>query len=153
MTYHPIQKGIDAVDSNPLITQIRSIANEAGDTKWVSAVGWMSNLTLFAGAPAVNSTNIYPVPKLWSILDPSGEAKYEWNRYAHLPCTIASEETGHSFKRTSLDTIEIALTLKDLRQLNVGYIVTNDELELTEYEMEQLNQVYKFNNWVIYKLL
>ena len=150
---NPIQKGIDAVDSNPLITQIRSIANEAGDTKWVSAVGWMSNLTLFAGAPAVNSTNIYPVPKLWSILDPSGEAKYEWNRYAHLPCTIVSEETGHSFKRTSLDTIEIALTLKDLRQLNVGYIVTNDELELTEYEMEQLNQVYKFNNWVIYKLL
>lgn len=149
---NPVQKGIDVVDQNPLITQMREISQENPDAKWVGAVSWMSNITLFAGAPAINSTNIYPNQELWQVLDPSGESKAEWNRYAHLPCTIVSESVGHSFTMTQLDSIAISLTLSDLDKLGVSYIVTNEVPDLSEEEMARLTTASVCGAYTIYKL-
>lgn len=149
---NPVQKGIDVVDQNPLITQMREISQQNPEAKWVGAVSWMSNITLFAGAPAINSTNIYPNQELWQVLDPSGESKAEWNRYAHLPCTIVSESVGHSFTMTQLDSIAISLTLTDLDKLGVSYIVTNEAPDLSEEEMARLTTVSVCGAYTIYKL-
>ena len=150
---NPIQRGIAVVDENPLITQIRTISQENKGAKWVSAVGWRSNITLFAGAPAINSTNIYPNEELWKVLDPSGERKAEWNRYAHLPCKIVSESEGSSFANTSLDSVALKLTLTDLKKLDVEYVVADqDEMSLTDEEMQQLEVVSAFGTITIYRL-
>ena len=141
------------VDENPLITQIREIAQENKGAKWVSAVGWKSNITLFAGAPAINSTNIYPNENLWRVLDPESERKTEWNRYAHLPCKIVSEREGNSFVNTSTDLININLTLSDLRKLGVEFIVAEaSEMKISEEEMQNLEVVSIFNGYIIYRL-
>ena len=149
---NPVQKGIEVVDKNPLITQMREISQENPDAKWVGAVSWMSNMTLFAGAPAINSTNIYPNQELWQVLDPSGESKAEWNRYAHLPCTIVSENIGHNFNVTQLDSIAISLTLSDLDKLGVSYIVTNEKPALSDEEMARLTTISVCGDYTIYKL-
>ena len=149
---NPVQKGIDVVDQNPLITKMREISQENPDAKWVGAVGWMSNMTLFAGVPAINSTNIYPNQELWQVLDPDGESKAEWNRYAHLPCSIVSESVGHSFTLTQLDSIAISLTLSDLDKLGVSYIVTNEKPVLHDEEMARLTTVYVCGSFAIYEL-
>lgn len=150
---NPLQKGISVVDENPLVTEMRSLSDENEDSKWLATVDWMSNMTLFAGAPSVNSTNIYPNAELWAILDPEGQYKSEWNRYAHLPCHLVSAEEGHSFKRTSLDTIEISLTLDDLDSLGVDFIVSNEEPNLSQEEMARLEVVYTNGAYRIYRLV
>lgn len=150
---NPIQRGIAVVDENPLITQIRTISQENSGAKWISAVGWRSNITLFSGAPAINSTNIYPNEDLWKVLDPDGTRKLEWNRYAHLPSKIVSESEGSSFVNTSLDSISLRLTLSDLQKLDVEYIVAEDsEMSLTDEEMQQLEVVSTFGTTKIYEL-
>lgn len=149
---NPIQNGIEVVDSNPLITEIREIATENEGSKWISSVNWMSNITLFAGAPAINSTNIYPNKDLWNLLDPTGESKTDWNRYAHLPCEIVSEEEGHSFVRTQLDTINLRLTLADLKALDVRFIISNKELTLPDEELSQLKTIFTLSGYIIYEI-
>lgn len=89
---------------------------------------------------------------LWQVLDPSGESKVEWNRYAHLPCTIVSESIGHSFTVTQLDSIAISLTLSDLDKLGVSYIVTNEKPALSEEEMARLTTISVCGDYTIYKL-
>ena len=89
---------------------------------------------------------------LWRVLDPSGESKVEWNRYAHLPCTIVSESIGHSFTVTQLDSIAISLTLSDLDKLGVSYIVTNEKPALSEEEMARLTTISVCGDYTIYKL-
>ena len=151
---NPIQKGIAVVDKNPLITQIRTISQDNKGVKWISAVGWRSNITLFAGAPAINSTNIYPNGELWQVLDPNSERKIEWNRYAHLPCKIVSESEGSSFVNTSLDSISINITLSDLRKLDVEFVVAEEgEMTITDAEMQQLEVVSTCDTVTIYRLI
>lgn len=150
---NPVQRGIDVVDQNPLITQMRQVAKENPGVKWVGALDWMSNITLFAGVPSINSTNIYPNEELWKVLDPSGESKEVWNRYAHLHCKIVSEGIGHSFNLTQLDSISISLTLDDLKKLDVGLIVSVEPVSLPEKEMACLEVISTCGSFVIYKLI
>ncbi len=44
------------------------------------------------------------------------------------------------------------MTIRDLKELDVQFIVTNDELALTDSELEQLTVIYGFGNWRIYEL-
>lgn len=150
---NPIQVGIEVVDNNPLIMEIREIAADNKGSKWVSSVDWMSNITLFAGAPSINSTNIYPSEELWNLLDPEGEYKSEWNRYAHLPCEIVSEKEGHSFERTSNDMIEIKLTISDLDELDVRFVVSTHDMNLTDEERSRLRVVSTVGSFTIYEIV
>lgn len=149
---NPIQKGIDVVDNNPLITEMREITSRNEGAKWVGSLEWMSNLTLFAGVPAVNSTNIYPNEELWNLLDPNAEFKSVWNRYAHLPCEIVSEEEGHSFECVNQDMINLRLTLSDLKALDVRFIVSVKEINLPDEEQSQLKTIFTLGSYTIYEL-
>ena len=150
---NPVARGISEVEDNPVISEIREVSQENPGDKWVAAVSWKVNIMLFAGAPTINTTNIYPNEELWAVLDPTGERKSDWNRYAHIHCKIVSEDVGSSFEKTQVDALQVRFTLSDLRKLDVKFMaVEQGEMQLTDEEMQQLELISTVDTYSIYRI-
>ena len=150
---NPIQKGIDCIDQNAVITEVRSVAQENQGAKWVAAVGWKTNIMLFAGAPTINTTNLYPNADLWAVLDPNNERKSDWNRCTHIHSKIVSEALGSSFEKKDIYLLQVNFTLSDLRKLGVEFVTAEDgQMELTDSEMSQLELISTVGTFKIYRI-
>lgn len=149
-TVNPVQKGIDVVDSNPLIMEMRTIEADNSSAKWVAAVGWKSNLALFAGVPTINTTNVYPNEDLWRVLDPHGLHKKIWNRYSHLNCSIVNHSRDKKFKLKQVDVIDLSLSPSDLKKLDVKFVLSDTDL-LSE-GIDGLRLVSKIDSYRIYEI-
>ncbi len=72
---NPIRRGVDNVYELEAVKEIRAVHEADPEALW--AVEGMDypyiNLGIMAGAPTVNSTNVYPVLERWERLDVSGE--------------------------------------------------------------------------------
>ena len=66
-----------------LIKEIRTIEQEKPGIWIVENAGYpLINIPVLAGAPTINSTNVYPNLEHWSQLDPEGSNEEIYNRYA-----------------------------------------------------------------------
>jgi len=153
MPVNPIQRGSSAVSENPLVAAMRDIAHSEEGT-WIAAVGWRSNVTLYAGAPTLNSCNIYPNMAMWHTLDPTGAQEDVYNRYAHVNVSFVTEQTHIELQH--VDVVNVYLNPDDIPALGARYVLAaqgDDALDLSTYQSDTIRfeELARYDNDVIYR--
>ena len=125
---NPIQQGAPALDL-PIVQEIRQITEQDPDGVWLADDNGypFGNLPLLAGAPCINSTNVYPNLETWYRLDPDRKYESVYNRYSHIWVTLCSgteQEPEELFSLVSTDYIKLHLTEEAFDLLDVDYLVS-----------------------------
>ena len=131
---NPVCSGLDAPLSYKLTEEIRTIAAEDPEGAWIVETNDddlpLANLPILAGAPCINSVNIYPNFERWERLDPEGAKRSVYNRYAHIDMTLTEGETDFEVGVTR-DRITLRLSEADFGKFGVKYFITRkDDLEV-----------------------
>lgn len=142
---NPIQKGAAEIETSLLTQAISKITQQDPDTIWIvdSLPFPFGNIPIMAGAPTINSTNVYPNLERWYLLDPDHTEEDIYNRYAHITINLTSEETKFELRSTP-DQFVLWLNPNDLDILEVEYIYTNRDLtplNTSEVTFELTDQV------------
>lgn len=150
-TVNPIQHGLDAIYEHSIIKEIEKL-NTEDPGKWIVAECSfpINNIPIMAGAPCINSTNVYPNLKLWSSLDQDNKYEDIYNRYAHINIKFTKKKDT-SFELLQADSFSVNLSLKDLNKINPQYILTQSNLSKFNLEKYNYKIVYAKNNYYIYK--
>lgn len=149
---NPVRSGIDSVTNLREYQAIEKIVNEDKGAKWiVEGEGIPTiNFPVMAGAPTINSTNVYPNLAFWKKLDPTGQHEKVYNRYAHIHIFVKQSGKPKYEVGDAPDQVYLYITLKDLRKLGVKYIYSRNDL-LT-YEDDSCIVVYNSDNYKIYDI-
>lgn len=124
---NPVQKGDACVSGNDTVKSIESIASQSPDAAWLADDNMLGQTCVMAGAPCINSTNTYPDISRWSALDPTGEYKDIYNRYAHIKVELSNQET--SFVLTFPDSFTVKLNVDDIKKLGARYFLSRQDLD------------------------
>lgn len=147
---NPIQQGSSFLNEIPEIKQIQ-IINEQEQGIWVGDRSIEGQACILAGAPSINSVNIYPNNELWQLIDPSGENKDIYNRYAHITIKLKDEGPAE-FTLNHADAFTVTLTIADLKKLGVNYFFTaKDYSDLVQTD-SQMTLISQIGNYRYYKL-
>lgn len=155
MSVNPVHKGLDVIYENPLYQAIKRIADETNaEDLWLVTTEdhTMANFTIMAGAPTINSTNVYPNLTRFKELDP--EAKYYeiYNRYAHISAKIwPSDFSGDTFELKYPDLFQLNLTSEDLEKLNVRFLLSDERVHFNNTDTILFQPVYRWNGFYIYE--
>ncbi len=149
---NPIQKGLDQVQSNPLLVQMKQI-DRTDSGIWVTEGMEFpyGNIPLLAGVPSLNATNVYPNINEWAILDPQGTQREIYNRYAHIQVVLTNEPT--SFLLAKTDEFVIKLNPDDLSKLGVKYLLSPRDLTQFNRDTCQFVLVAQVEDYKIYKVI
>lgn len=124
---NPLQQGIRCVDDLDLVQAIREIPDEDPDSLWFMAADYpLSNLPLLAGKRTLNSTQPYPDPERWSVIDPDGVYRPLYNRFCHVAGYLSDDE--YEIGQSAFDYIWVSLTARELKAMGVTYVVAAREI-------------------------
>lgn len=145
---NPIVKGLDAIYSKPASIEIKSIVKNDSNGKWIT----LDNITdsgflVASGAPTINSVNYIPNFDLWKKLDPQGQYRDAYNRYAHIDVDLVSTTTSVTLLQA--DCLILSLSYQDMEKIGVKYIFTRTELIDNEYVT--FNRIYEGYGCSIYE--
>ena len=151
---NPVRRGVDNIYETETIQAIEEVHGQDPEALWaVEGVGFPCiNMGIMAGAPTVNSTNVYPNLDRWEILDQKGTNEKVYNRYAHI--SIVLKESGNpEFLLNQPDVFTVSLTGSSLKQLGVTYLMSGRE-SLREYESEKIKfiKIKNVGNYSIYRI-
>lgn len=128
---NPIQKGLDCVYEQPAYKLVKEVHETDTSALWVAEPSNISsNLLITAGAPTVNSTNVYPNLERWHSVDENYESEEIYNRYAHIALTLKKDGDAE-FTLASPDAFHVNLTPADAKKIGVKYVFTTNNLEET----------------------
>jgi hypothetical protein len=155
MFVNPVVSGLDVIFKQPLIQAIAEIT-ESSDKLWIvdSEQGGypLINVPIMAGAPTINSTNVYPNLERWHLLDPDGSEERIYNRYAHITVNLVRASENSQFILDSADLITIRLSTADLEKLAVGYVLSTRNLTVFSDEMVKFVPLENINGYTIYEI-
>ncbi len=151
---NPVQRGSTELAENPVVEAISDVVEQNPNGLWiVDTLPYpYINLPIVAGAPTINSTNVYPDLERWYLLDPDHSDEDIYNRYAHITICLDPGKTRFEYG-IALDQFTLRLNPNDLDLLEVEYICTNRDLTTLatdEVSFELLNQV---GNQFIYQVI
>lgn len=134
---NPVQQGVSELTESAVFQMVRAVAAQDSRGLWiVEGCGYpMINLPITAGAPTINSTNVYPVLERWQLFDRDATAAEIYNRYAHIVIQLSHEETGFE-PLLYPDSFTLRLNPGDLQTLEVKYILTSRDLE--EFQTQEV---------------
>lgn len=146
---NPIRSGTKSVQNLSVIKTIQNISSKDPKGKWICEDGFVvANACLIAGAPCINSVNIYPYLERWNILDTSKEFEDVYNRYASILVHIKDvEEPVFYDERNTVDSFSIDLSVKHLRMLDVKYIMSDKDLSglVEKNELKYITSDFVYN--------
>ncbi len=156
MFVNPINSGVDVIYKQKIISEIKQIAS-SDNGLWIVDSGNISgmpiiNMPIMAGAPTINSTNVYPDLARWKLLDPDQSSEEIYNRYAHISINLIDETGKTSFELTSPDSVTIKLNVTDLELLDVRYILTTRALDELTTEQIRLTELATADGYYIYQV-
>lgn len=151
-TVNPIERTVQNVEAQSIIQTLKSI-NSNDEGLWiVEGMGFpYNNIPIMAGAPTINSTNVYPVLKRWEALDNNKENIAIYNRYAHITIHLSGENKT-VFALDAADSFSVRISPNSLKELNVKYILTPNELTQLNSTDIQFNLEEKVQQYNIYKV-
>lgn len=149
---NPIQQGLGALTNNSLYRDVSSIASKSSGLWVAENTLTMADFCIAAGAPTVNSTNIYPDLERWHQLDPEGSDEGVYNRYAHIMVDIAPRGTGPIFELVQPDVIKLTVSWEDLQQLGVSYVLTSETYPAAPNNSIHLQLLDHDNGYNIYRI-
>ncbi len=149
---NPMQQSLSVLYENDLVQKIAATTEADPDATWLIANE--SNLTLpqaalVAGAPTLNSVNVYPNADLWSKVDPTGEYANIWNCYGYFDIYLTDEPT--SFESIKRDHVKVNLNRDDIEKLGADYLITCNTEAPTTYDTES-TLIDTVGNYHIWKL-
>lgn len=129
---NPLQQGIDEITESTEYQMIYEITESDPEGLWIAEdMSYpITNLLITAGAPTINSTNVYPAMDRWELLDPDHSMEEVYNRYAHIRINLTQAKTQF-VEGDSPDVFTLNLNYEDLQKLDVKYIFT--DRDLSEY--------------------
>lgn len=122
---NPVQRGTDVLYKNDVVQTVQKVADKDDGLWIVEDVFPITNISIMAGAPTINSTNVYPALDRWKLLDPEGKHQEIYNRYAHIAVDLTEEDTR--FEYIGVDYFRLRLSFKDVQKLDVKYILTKKD--------------------------
>ena len=150
---NPIRKGIDVITEQPVGKEIKRIEEEDAGLWIVEGMEYpLFNYTIMYGAPTINSTNVYPNLDRWKKLDPNEEYKEVYNRYAHITIDIVDNEKT-KFELLYPDAFKIYLPVDKLKELDIKYVFTSNDLEKFKNEEIDFENIYEKYGIRIFKVI
>ena len=153
---NPLHKGDESIYASKLTKEIMAeTKQDQGKGLWIVEKLPMpyQNLPLMAGAPTINSTNVYPDLERWNKLDPEKKHEYTYNRYAHITVNLVEDDTKvPTFRNTAPDQLLVSLKTDQLELLKVRHILTDRDLSRYEGEDIQFEKVKKVGKYYIYNV-
>ena len=153
---NPVIKGVDIMYEKPLAQKVQEIVAEDSEALWiVDSYGFpVPNYIVANGARTINSTNYYPNEDMLYTLIGDEKEKEEikeiYNRYAHISIDLIKDETH--LELLGADHFKIYLNYKQLKDLNVTYILSSRDLEGFSDDSINLEKIYSENSMNIYKV-
>lgn len=147
---------MDVIEEQKIIHEIKAITKD-DDGLWIYESGEdlgfpVNNLALMAGAPIINSTNVYPNLERWQQLDPDGSNEDIYNRYAHISINLSDEKNEEIFILESPDLFRVNLKIADLKTLEIDYILTKRNLSMFSEEEIIFRELANENGFRIYEI-
>ena len=148
---NPVRIGTRDVREIRVVKSLREIVMTNPKAKWMVTGGYqVPNVSLFAGARCINTTNIYPDLARWRKLDPEGRYENEYNRYAHID--IRLKPVGDAcFVSPFPDLLRVEMTVADLRRLDVEFVMSSDDLEWA-VQAGDLRRISTVGNFAFYEV-
>ena len=126
MTVNPIVRGVGAIYNKTLSKAIIEIDESDPDSVWLAEGDETKGEFIYAnGAKAINGTHFYPALSTWKKISEDYDENI-YNRYAHVKINLTTNDT--EFILENLDAFEIELNVKELKSLNIKYILTKNDL-------------------------
>lgn len=128
---HPIQAGMPEVEESAIVMKIRDVVQADPSGKWlVENLSYPYGMVpLMGGAPTINCVNNYPNLELWYKLDPERDDEIAYNRYVSQIITTLVKDEDTAFSVGWVDDImDLRLNARDLKTMDVSYILTNRSL-------------------------
>lgn len=156
MTVNPIVKGVGAIYNKTLSKAIIEIEKSDPDSIWLAEGDGAKGEFIYAnGAKAINGTHFYPAISTWKKLSKNYDDEIVYNRYAHIRIKLTNDDT--KFTLENPDAFRIDLNVDELKNLNIKYIVTKNDLSdiLSEnnikfkelyYSQVDSNRIYEIIN-------
>lgn len=150
---NPLRFGSSIFTKSEILRNVKKIDKEdPGIWITVNEDYPINNYIAMAGVKAINVTNTYPDLDKWYKIDKSKKYKSIYNRYAHITINLENEEKKDKFVLTNPDVFEFNASLKDLDTLNVKYIFTRKDLEELNNDEYTFTELYKYDEYKIYKI-
>ncbi|HEX5033549.1 MAG TPA: hypothetical protein VFW62_03640, partial [bacterium] len=156
--FNPVtQGGTQFLRGNPLSLKILELNREIpGGSTWVSFnESGLSNLFRMLGVRALSGVHFYPQFALWEKLDPKGESRDVYNRYAHVSFILGDDKTAHRIDNPSPDTVHLQIHPEDpaFAKLGVDYIVfTGPRTELLD-RSPRLRYLWSYGDKHLYRFI
>lgn len=160
---NPITKGASIINKTELAEKIQELSKEECNWITVGDEKILANYAIANNARVINSTQVMENEDLFiKILgkEKAKETENLWKKYTNIEIKI-SDENDIKQKENSNNTIILEITKDKIKELNIRYIITyNDitELELDKkYEKVSENHIEindeKYNKIAIYEVL
>ena len=148
---NPVAKGADSIYQSPIVKEMQAIA-KVDKGKWLVVAGPPHGIPIMAGAPTINSINTYPVLERWEKLDPTGEHRDLYNRYAHIIVFLTNDKTTYQVAGGG-DMINMNLNVDDLQKWDVKYIFSAKDLSDLNGQSMEFKERFRDHNLFIYEVL
>lgn len=130
MSVNPIQYSSAAITDQPISNEVKAIqSNQPG--VWLvdgSNGGTVSQLLAANGVTTLNTVYVTPNLELWRRIDPEGQWKNIYNRYAFVNFDIVAQKPDKPFTLIGLDRFSVKATPDMLMKLGVNYVLTSQDL-------------------------
>lgn len=153
-TVNPINIGVGAITNNTLSKEIREVDKKDSSSRWIAIGGDFANILIYAnGAHALGGINNYPDLSKWKLIDPNGSYEKIYNRSAHINYDLTND-AGASFKLIANNSFVVNVSTRDLKKLNVKYIVSNKDLTKFDDNTADFSELYSRDNknFTIYRV-
>ncbi len=147
---NPIESGISYYDHEASQFAAYIVQNDPNAT-WIITDSVFGNIFLPAGAHTINSINTYPDLDRWSHFDRNNESFDVYNRYAHIIIKL-SKDNPTSFALENDAIFNVTLNTNDLKDLNVSYIVSGENISDFSTENVEFDEIYKNDKLRIHKV-
>lgn len=156
LTINPVHRGTGSIYKSSLTKAIMDVTRaDKGKGLWIveNLPFPYPNLPIMAGAPTINSTNVYPDLKRWEKLDKNKKDIEKYNRYAHISLKLVDVTLeAPLFSTPSPDQVQVMLNPGQLETLDVSHILTNQDLSRFDRPGIRFDQETKVGKFYIYNV-
>lgn len=145
---NPVQQGIQCVTQTNLVKTLTSIQNTSDEIYLVEGNWPLTNAPLLAGKTCFDSTQVYPDPEKWRVVDPGGQYETIYNRFSHISLNLITDQTR--FELQSDDLIVVDFCVDDLEVYNIRYLMT--QKDYSSWNGYKFALVATADDWNVYQI-
>lgn len=149
---NPVQVGLNSVYENSTYKLVKSVHDKDVSALWACEGSEIpANLLITAGAPTVNSINIYPNLERWESLDVNRNNEEIYNRYAHIIVKL-KKQGDTEFSLNAPDSFTVTMTPQEAKKIGIKYICTKNNLSQS-LDSSSISLIEQTNDVFVYEIM